>query len=115
MFRLPWVFTAACTLALVAASGGYSLVVTCGLLPVVRRHTGSRACGLQYVWCVGSEVAAHGLRGLWNLAHIPRTGRQILNHRTTRRIPDDSFLIVSVGVIFLVVALGITAYVLIHH
>ena len=61
MFWLQWVFTAACMLSLVVASGGYSLVVVRGLLTVMRRHTGSRACGLQYFWCVGSEVVAHGL------------------------------------------------------
>ena len=61
MFWLHWVFTAAYTLSLVVASGGYSLVVVLRLLTVMRRHTGSRACGLQYFWWVGSEVAAHGL------------------------------------------------------
>ena len=50
---------------LVAASRGYSLVVVRGLLIVGRllllQSTGSRVCGLQQFWCMGSVVAVPGL------------------------------------------------------
>ena len=51
--------------SLVAASRGYSLVVVRGLLIVGRllllQSTGSRVCGLQQFWCMGSVVAVPGL------------------------------------------------------
>ena len=79
-----WVSVAMCRLSLVAVGGGYSLAAVHRLLTVV-----------------ASLVAEHMLKahGLVALRHVdssqtrdqtsvPRTGRQILIHCTTREVPD---------------------------
>ena len=81
-FWLLWVFTAAHGFSLVVAGGGCSLVVVCRLL--LLQSMSSR--------CVGSVVVAHrlcwskicGIFPTRDWAHVPCSGRWILNHWTTR-------------------------------
>ena len=101
--RLCWVFVAACGLSLVAVSRGHSLVVVHGLLTEVASLTaehrgqsvwlgsgGSQALGLTQA----RELRCTGLVALWHVESsrtrdqscVPCTGRQILNHWTTREI-----------------------------
>ena len=51
-------------------------------------------CGTWALEIKGLVVASHGLSCLWDLSspskdhtHIPSTGRQVLNHRTSREVP----------------------------
>ena len=60
-FWLCWVFIAVLGFPLAAASGARSLAVEHGLLTVVLlllRSMGSRALERQYLWNVGSVIAA---------------------------------------------------------
>ena len=106
-FCLCWVFTAACGLSLVAASGGYSSLQCAGfslrwllsLWSTGSRRTGFSSCGTQaqQSWLTGSRAQAQQLwhTGLVALRHVgsswtrdltrvPCIGRRILNHCTTR-------------------------------
>ena len=64
-FWLHWVFVAVCGLSLVAASRDYSLL-RCAAFSLwwllLLWSTGSRACGLQQLWRMGSVVVARGLQ-----------------------------------------------------
>ena len=54
---------------------------------------GSRACGLQLLWCSGLAVLQY-VGSPWNgdQTQVPFIGRQILNHWTTREVPAIGFL-----------------------
>ena len=60
-FWLLWVFIAAHGLSLVAESGGYSLVVVCGLLIAVASpvETMSSRWMAQYLWYTGLIALGH--------------------------------------------------------
>ena len=80
-----------CGLPLVAASRGCSLVAGHGFLIAVTSH-----CRAQALGCKGSVVVVHGFScpAAWaysqtrDQTHVPCIGRQILNHWTTREVPD---------------------------
>ena len=104
VFWLCWLIVAAHGNSLVVAIRGDSLVAVHRLLlavaSLVSEH-GSRASRLQWLWHVGSVVAAHGLscpgarRILWtrDQTRVPCIGRQILNHWTTRKVPEIYVLV----------------------
>ena len=77
------------------AHGGYFLAVVLGLL--LLQHTGSRVCGLQQLWSLGSAVVTHGLS--WNLPGpgirpvSPALVGGFLTTRTTREVPSPSSLV----------------------
>ena len=50
------------------------------------RSTGSRACGLQQMWCTGLVSPSH-VESSWIRVgtHVPCIGRQVLNHWTTMK------------------------------
>ena len=85
----------------------WSCVVMRGLSPVVgvASHCGgfsccwalgSRACGLQYLWCTGLVVPQHvGSSWTRDQTHVPCTGRQILNHCTTGEVSVTPILLRS--------------------
>ena len=83
-------FKAGHSLSLVAASGGYSLVVVPGL------HCNGFSCGARAPGCVGSVVWHTGLVAQRHMessptrdrTRVPGIGRQSLNHWTTREVPD---------------------------
>ena len=54
---------------------------------------GSRACGLQLLWCTGLAVLQY-VGSPWNgdQTQVPFIGRQILNHWATREVPAIGFL-----------------------
>ena len=78
------------------ASRGYSLVAVHGLLnagaSLVAEHR-LQACGLQQPWLMGLVALQH-VRSSWirDQTCVPCTGRQILNHWTTREVPLCLFL-----------------------
>ena len=84
-------FKAGHSLSLVAASGGYSLVVVPGL-----HCSGFSCCGARALGCVGSVVWHMGLVAQRHMessptrdrTRVPGIGRQSLNHWTTREVPD---------------------------
>ena len=81
-FWLLWVFIAAHGLSLVAESGGYSLVVVCGLLIAVASpvETMSSRWMAQYLWYTGLVALGHvesSRNRYWN--RVPCIGRWILN------------------------------------
>ena len=92
-FWPPWVFISVCGLSLVAVSGGYSL---CG---VEASHCGGfsscRAWALEYAGfsllvCPGLSCSKEcGTFLDQDLTHTPCSGRQILNHWTTREVQYD--------------------------
>ena len=111
-FWLHCVFVAVHGLSLVAASGGYSSLWYVGfslwwlllLLSTGSRHAGFSSCGMcvQQLRLAGSRAEA---QQLWHTdfvapqhvgssqirarAHVPCIGRRILNHCTTREVPDS--------------------------
>ena len=111
-FWLCWVFIATHGLSLAAASGGYSLLRCVGfslrwlllLWSTGSRHMGFSNCGTQaqQLWLTGS-----GAQQLWRMGlvaprhressrtrdrtHGPCIGRWILNHCTTREVPQGTF------------------------
>ena len=110
-FQLHWVSVAACGLSLVAASRGYSSLQCTGFSLrwlLLLRSTGSRrvgfsSCGTwaRQFWLSGSRAQAQqlwrtGLGAPWHVGssrtrartRVPCTGRQILNHCTTREVPS---------------------------
>ena len=96
-FWLCWVFAAAFRLSLVAANRGYSLVAVHELLIVVaslaveHRLQGAWAQQLRLVELVAPQhVESSQSR---DRTHVPCTGKQILNHGTTREVPESIFLI----------------------
>ena len=83
--------------SLAAVSGGFSFLEHAGFSLwwlVLLQGTGSRACGLQLLWHLGSVVVAHGISCLtacqssWtrDQTHVPCIGRWTFNHRTTREV-----------------------------
>ena len=116
IFWLRWVFIAVHGLSLVAVSGGYSLLQCASfslqwlllLHSTGSRCTGFSSCGTraQQLWLTGSRAQA---RQLWHTGlvapqhvgssrtraqtHVPRIGRQILNHCAPREVPIVVFLI----------------------
>ena len=98
-FWLCWVFVSVQGLSPVVASGDHSSSRCAGLSlsrPFPLRSTGSRRAG--------SVVVAHGLRiaprhvgssQTRARTRVPRIGRQILNHCTTREAPVNTCLINS--------------------
>ena len=94
-FWLHWVFSVACGLSLVATSCGYSLVAVSGLLiamaslVVERWLESTRAQKLGHTdlvtpWHVGSSQTR--VRTC-----VPCIGRRILNHWTSREVPNVTF------------------------
>ena len=82
-FWLLWVFIAACSLSLIAASGGYNLVAGASHCHGFSLQT--QAPGLS------SLVAAHGFVAVWHdqdatrdETRVPCIAQWILNHWTTR-------------------------------
>ena len=88
-------FVAVLRLSLVAESGGYSsfrVRVSCG---------GCSCCGVQAPESTGSVLVAHGLScseacrilssQTRDRAHVPSFGRWILNHWTTREVPENIY------------------------
>ena len=112
-FWLRCVFVAVCRLSLVAASGGYSLLRCAGfslwwllLLWSTLQVHGFSSCGMwaQQLWLAGSRAQAQQLwhTGLVAPRHVgssqirartrgPCIGRLILNHCTTREVPQTDF------------------------
>ena len=109
-FWLCWVFIAAPRLSLVVVSGGYSSLQRKGfslwwlllLQSMGSRHVGFSSCGMQaqQLQLTGSRAQAQqlwhtGLVALWHVGSSrtrARTrvpfGRRILNHCTTREVPN---------------------------
>ena len=110
LFMYYWlhqIFVALCGLSLVRASGGCSLVVVRGLLIVVAALAAEHrleACGLQQLRLPGPGAQA---QQLWHMQFVvpqhvgssrtrdqtgvSRPGRLILNHCTTREVPEHCF------------------------
>ena len=87
---LHWVFIAACGLSLVAISESYSRVAVHRLLiAVASLLVCFRSCstGAQQLRHMGSDALWHA-ESSWTRdgTRVPRTGRQILDHRTTREV-----------------------------
>ena len=81
-------------LSLVAASGGHSSSWCAGLSlsrPLPLWSTGSRRAD-SAMWLTGLVAPRYvGSSQTRARTHVPCTGRQILNHRTTREAPELSF------------------------
>ena len=90
--NLIYLFLAAHRLSLVVATGGHSLL-RCTRFPswwlLLLPSTRSRA-GAQQLWCSGL-VALWRVESCWtrDRTHVACTGRQTLNHRTTREVPTE--------------------------
>ena len=95
LFRLCWVFLAACGLSLVAAGGGYSLLRCVGFSLqwlLLLWSTGSRPAGFssceswaQQLWHTGLVALRHvGSSRTRTRTRVPSIGRQILNPCATR-------------------------------
>ena len=89
-FWLRWVFVAARELSLVAVSGGYSSL-WCASFSLwwllLLRSTGSRVQA-QQLWRTGLAAPQHvGSSRTRDRTRVPCTGKQILNHCTTREVP----------------------------
>ena len=111
-FWLRWVFVAARSVFLVAASGGYSSLWCAGFSLrwlLLLWNTGSRCTGFNSCgsWAAGSVVVAHGLScsaacGIFSRTRartlVPCIGRQILNHCATREVPVIFLKMVFYGV-----------------
>ena len=113
-FWLCWVFVAVRGLSLVAPSGGCSSLWCAGFSLwwlLLLRSTGSRrTCGMraQQLWLTGSRAQAQQLwhTGLVAPRHVgsswtrdrtrvPCIGRWILNHCTTREVPQSFLFMIS--------------------
>ena len=103
---LCWVFAAACGLSLVMASGVYSWLRCAGFslrwLLLLRstgsRHVGFSSCGtwVQQLWHTGLVAPRHvGSSQTRAQTCVPCTGRQILNHCSTREVPEFFICICS--------------------
>ena len=84
-FWLRWVFIAVCSLSLVVASGGYSLVMVLGLLVVVASFVSVHGFSCPSVWGI--------FRDQRDQNHVPHIGRRILNHCNTPRSPSFFFFL----------------------
>ena len=104
-FWLPWIFIAARGLS---QSRQVGLLSSCNVW--ASHYSGFSCCGAQDlgVWAsvvevlwlesTGSVVVLRGL-AMWHVEssqtgdgiHVPCTGRQILNHWTTKKVPQDMF------------------------
>ena len=85
---MRWVFVAGCQLSLVAVSKGYSLIVVHGA-----SHCGGVSCcraQAQQLWCTGLAALQYvELSQTTDQTQVPRIGRQILNHSSTREVLKD--------------------------
>ena len=95
-FWLCWVFVSVRGLSLVAASGGHSSSRCVGLSlswPLLLRSTAPDAQA-QQMWLTGLVAPRHvGSPQTRAQTRVPRIGRQILNHCTTREAPTWVFKI----------------------
>ena len=102
-FWLHWVFIATCGLSLVAARGGYSLVLGFwwagfplrGLLSL--QSTGPRACRLQELGCKGLVAQRHVGSSQTRDWIVLCTGRQMLNPWAKRRILSWCFMLLYIS------------------
>ena len=87
---LLWIFVVMHSPSLGAASGGCSPVAVHRLLTAVASlivEHGPQAHGLQQLRWTGLVVPWHvGSSQMWDWTHVPRIGRWILNHWTTREV-----------------------------
>ena len=93
-FWLHCVCIAVCRLSLGAMSGSFSLRWLLLLWTIGSRCTGFSSCSTwaQWLWHMGLVAPRH-VKSFWtrDQTHVPCTGRQILNHWTTREILDCAF------------------------
>ena len=85
-FWLHCVFTAVHRLSLVAVSGA-TLYLWCVVFSLLLQSTGSRACGLQWMWCTGLVVPWH-VESSWigDQTHSLCIGSWILSHWTITKV-----------------------------
>ena len=98
-YWLRWVVIAVHRLSLVVVSWGYSSLWCMGfslwwlllLRSIGSRCVGFSSCGIRalLLWCTGLAAPRHvgsSWTGVWT--YVPCIGRQLLNHCTTREVPE---------------------------
>ena len=104
-FWLHCVCIAVCRLSLGAMSGSFSLRWLLLLWTIGSRCTGFSSCSTwaQWLWHMGLVAPRH-VKSFWtrDQTHVPCTGRQILNHWTTRKVlgRDVKWVFIQKSVMF---------------